>query len=453
MGIYHIGFGAKPELSDAVQSRLLMPVAKTIPPIPAAGAEIRLLNHLLRSVIAAAQPAHLVARNLPQAPLGRTIVIGAGKASGAMARALDEHWPGPLEGAVVIPRGSHLHPGRIQLLEASHPVPDAASVLAADQTIELVRSAGPDDLVLALVSGGGSSLLCRPAAGVTLADKQALNDALLASGATISEINTVRKHLSSIKGGRLVPPDCRASIVALLMSDVPGDDPSVIASGPTVPDSSTLADARAVLDRCRITPPEAVRRALLDPGNETPKPDDPRFSRVENRIILTPHSALSAALPIAREAGYDVQYLGDDIEGDSAVIARHHARLALEIRRSGRRAAIISGGETGVQTRGVAGARGGRNSHYALALALALDGASGIHAIAADTDGIDGKGGHAGAIVTPDTLVRAKGAGVDARRLLDETNSYAFFEVIGDLVITGPTETNVNDFRAILIDP
>ena len=354
---------------------------------------------------------------------------------------------------MVIPRGSPLHQGRIRQLEASHPVPDAGSLLAADVIVELVNNAGPDDLVVALVSGGGSSLLCKPAAGLTLADKQALNDALLASGATISEINTVRKHLSSIKGGRLIPPGCRAPVVALLMSDVPGDDPSVIASGPTVPDFSILADARAVLERRRITPSEAVQRALLDPANETPKPDDPRFERVENRIILTPHAALSAALPLAREAGYAVHYLGDNIEGDAERIAQDHARLALELHRAGQRIAMISGGETSVRTRGGAGTRGGRNSHYALALALALDGAPGIRAIAADTDGIDGKGGHAGAVVTPDTLSRAARLGIDGRGLLDETNSYAFFEAIGDLITTGPTQTNVNDFRVILIDP
>jgi hydroxypyruvate reductase len=346
-----------------------------------------------------------------------------------------------------------MHQGRIRQLEASHPVPDSGSTAAADLIIGLVTSAGPDDLIVALISGGGSSLLCKPAPGLTLADKQGLNDALLASGASISEINTVRKHLSSIKGGRLVPPDCRAPVVALLMSDVPGDDPSVIASGPTVPDSSTLSDARAVLERCGITPSQAVRLALRNLANETPKPDEPRFTRVENRIILTPHSALSAAVPIAREAGYAVHYLGDDIEGDAEIIAREHARLALDFRRAAQRIAIISGGETGVRTRGVAGARGGRNSHYALALALALDGAPGIHAVAADTDGIDGKGGHAGALVTPDTLARAAQAGIEGRQLLDETNSYAFFEAIGDLVITGPTQTNVNDFRVILIDP
>jgi glycerate 2-kinase len=263
----------------------------------------------------------------------------------------------------------------------------------------------------------------------------------------------VRKHLSAIKGGRLVPPDGRAPVVALLMSDVPGDDPSVIASGPTVPDSSTLDDARAVLERYRIPLSDRVRSALLDPANETPKPDDPRFAHVENRIILTPHSALTAALPVAREAGYVVHYLGDDIEGDAELVARDHARVALELRAAGQRAAIISGGETSVRTQGTQGARGGRNSHYALALALELDGTSGIHAMAADTDGIDGKGGHAGALVMPDSLSRAADIGVIGRQMLEETNSFAFFEAIGDLVITGPTQTNVNDFRVILIDP
>lgn len=443
----------RPEPFDAAFPRLPMLLAKTAPPLPSPNAETRLLRHLLGRVIEAAQPAQLVAANLPPPPRGRTIVIGAGKASGAMARAFDEHWPGQLEGAVVIPRGSPRHQGRIQCLEASHPVPDAGSAFAAEAILNLVASAGPDDLIVALISGGGSSLLCKPAEGLTLADKQALNDALLASGASISEINTVRKHLSAIKGGRLVPPDCRARAVALLMSDVPGDDPSVIASGPTVPDSSTLDDARAVLERYRIAPSDAVRSALLNPANETPKPDDPRFAHVENRIILTPHSALAAALPIAGEAGYAVHYLGDDIEGDAEQVARDHARLAQELRAAGHRAAIISGGETSVRTRGTGGARGGRNSHYALALALALDGTPGIHAIAADTDGIDGKGGHAGTLVMPDSLARAAEIGIAGQLMLDETNSYAFFEPIGDLVVTGPTQTNVNDFRAILIDP
>lgn len=430
-----------------------MLLARTTPPLPSPNAEIRLLRQLLGSVIEAAQPARLVAANLPPAPRGRTIVIGAGKGSGAMARAFDEHWSGPLQGVVVIPRGSPPHQGRIRCLEASHPVPDAGSAFAADAILDLVASAGPDDLIVALMSGGGSSLLCKPAEGLTLVDKQALNDALLASGASIGEINTVRKHLSAIKGGRLVPPDCRAPVMALLMSDVPGDDPSVIASGPTVPDSSTLDDARAVLERYRIPPSDAVRAALLNPANETPKPADPRFAHVENRIILTPHSALAAALPIAREAGYAVHYLGDDIEGDAELVARDHARLALEMRAAGHRAAIISGGETSVRTRGTKGARGGRNSHYALALALPLDGASGIHAMAADTDGIDGKGGHAGALVMPDSLARAAERGILGRQMLEETNSYTFFEAIGDLVVTGPTQTNVNDFRVILINP
>ncbi|MGL5446604.1 MAG: glycerate kinase type-2 family protein [Rhabdaerophilum sp.] len=408
---------------------------------------------MLATVIEAAQPTHLVEANLPVAPRGRTIIVGAGKASGAMACAFDAHWHAPLEGAVVIPRGSPLYQGRIQLLEAAHPVPDAGSAAAAEAMIAAIAGAGPDDLIVALISGGGSSLLCKPVKGLTLADKQGVNDALLASGASISEMNTVRKHLSCVKGGRLVPADCSIPIVALLMSDVPGDDTSVIASGPTVPDPTTLADALAVLARYRIVLSDQVRAALLDPENETPKPDDPRFVRVQNRVILTPDKAISTAIPLAKEAGYEVLYLGDQIEGDAEHVARDHARLAFEMRALERRVAIISGGETGVRTSGVSGARGGRNSHYALALALALNGVPGIHAIAVDTDGIDGKGGHAGALVTPDTLARGAQAGMSATRLLEETNSYAFFEAIGDLIITGPTETNVNDFRVILIDP
>lgn len=430
-----------------------MLLAKPILHTSSSRAETGLLNAMLAAVIEAAQPARLVAANLPSAPLGRTIVVGAGKGSGAMARAFEEHWQGPLEGVVVIPRGTPLHQGRIRLLEASHPVPDAGSIAAAQAMEAMIAGAGCDDLIVALISGGGSSLLCKPAAGLTLADKQALNDALLASGASIGEMNTVRKHLSAIKGGRFVPPGCRAPVVALLMSDVPGDDPSVIASGPTVPDATTLADARAVLERHRIVVSEPARAALLDPANETPKPWDPRFERVENRVILTPDTAVSNALPMARQAGYEVLYLGDHIEGDAERVARDHARMALEMRALSRRVAIISGGETSVRISGAKGARGGRNSHYALALAIALDGASGIHAIAADTDGIDGKGGHAGALVTPDTLARAVSLGLSAARALEATNSYAFFEAIGDLIVTGSTETNVNDFRAILIDP
>jgi hydroxypyruvate reductase len=425
-------------------------------PNPAAlspSVETRLLQALFAAVVEAAQPARVVAANLPEPPRGRTIVVGAGKASGAMARSFETHWSAPLEGAVVIPRGSPLHAGRIRLLEASHPVPDGHSIEAAQAMMDAVASAGPDDLIVALISGGGSSLLCKPVAGLTLADKQSLNDALLASGASIGEINTVRKHLSDIKGGRLVPPHCPAPVVALLMSDVPGDDPSVIASGPTVPDATTLADARDVLARYGIRAAEAVQAALRDPAHETPKPGDPRFSRVENRIVLTPRSAISVSLPLAEQAGYEVLFLGDDIEGDAEAVAREHAALALRLRAEGRRVAIISGGETGVRISGVKGTRGGRNSHYALSFAVALEGAAGIHAIAADTDGIDGKGGHAGALVTPKSLERAALAGVDVARAMTETNSYAVFEAIGDLLITGPTETNVNDFRAILIDP
>lgn len=430
-----------------------MPLANMIVDSSGRPAPEPLLRALFARVIEAAQPACVVPANLPREPRGRTIVVGAGKASGAMAHALEVHWPGPLEGVVVIPCGSPAYTGRIRLIEATHPVPDAGSIRAADAMAVEMAKAGPEDLVIALISGGGSSLLCKPAPGLTLGDKQAINDALLASGASIGEINIVRKHLSAIKGGRLVRSDGQAPVIALLMSDVPGNDPSVIASGPTVPDPTTLADARDVLRRYRIAVPDSVKWALANPANETPKPAESRFARVENRVVLTPHSALSTALPLAREAGYEVLYLGDDIEGDAEIVAREHARLALEMRDQGRRVAIISGGETGVRISGVKGALGGRNSHYALALAIALDGASGIRAIAADTDGIDGKGGHAGAMIAPDTLARAEWAGISARQMLEETHSHAVFRALGDLVITGPTETNVNDFRAILIDP
>ncbi len=259
---------------------------------------------------------------------------------------------------------------------------------------------------------------------MTLADKQAVNDALLASGASISEMNCVRKHLSACKGGRLVPPG-GIKLLALLMSDVPGDDPSVIASGPTVPDPTTLADARGVIGRARITVPESIHRALRDPANETPKPSDPRFSRVDNRVVLTPDRALREAIPLAEAAGYDVIYLGDSLQGDAEVVAQDHAQRALALRQQGRRVALISGGETNVRSSGVPGACGGRNSHFALALALALNEAQGITAMAADTDGIDGRGGHAGAFVFPDSLSRMRRAGLDPARLLADTHSYA----------------------------
>lgn len=418
-------------------------------PVPAPA---ELLRNLFDAVVAAAQPDRLVGQNLPDPPKGRTIVIGAGKAAGAMARAFEARWKAPLSGVVSVPHAVARPGGIIRQHGASHPVPDAGSFEAARLMRAAIAEARPDDLVVALMSGGGSSLMCEPAPGLTLAHKQAVNDGLLASGASISEMNCVRKHLSGCKGGRLIPPG-GVPLLALLMSDVPGDDPSVIASGPTVPDPTTLADARAVLERAQIWVPDDVRRALLDPANETPKPDDPRFARVENRIVLTPDRALREAIPLAVSAGYEVLYLGDGIEGDAETVAREHARRALALRQQGRRVAILSGGETNVRASGVAGAKGGRNSHYALALALALDGAPGITAIAADTDGVDGRGGHAGALVFPDTLFRMQRSGADPARLLAETNSHAAFDAIGDLLVTGPTETNVNDLRVLLIDP
>ncbi|MFM8751455.1 glycerate kinase [Rhabdaerophilum sp.] len=411
-----------------------------------------LLRSLFDAVVAAAQPDRLVAQNLPDPPKGRTIVIGAGKAAGAMARAFEARWQAPLSGVVAVPHAVARPGGVIRQHGASHPVPDAASFEAARLIRMAIAEAGPDDLVVALISGGGSSLMCEPAPGLTLADKQAVNDALLASGASISEMNCVRKHLSVCKGGRLVPTG-GVPLLALLMSDVPGDDPSVIASGPTVPDPTKLADARAVLARARIPVPERVRLALLDPANETPKPDDPRFVRVENRMVLTPDHALREAIPLLTSAGYEVLYLGDALEGDAETLAQDHAQRALDLRRQGRRVAILSGGETNVRASGVVGAKGGRNSHYALALALALGEAAGVTAISADTDGVDGRGGHAGAFVFPETLARMRRAGLDPAQLLVQTNSHAAFAGIGDLLVTGPTETNVNDLRVLLIDP
>ena len=415
-----------------------------------------LLRAMFDAAVAAALPIRIVPPHLPAPPKkGRTIVLGAGKASAAMAKAVEEHWPGSLEGLVVTRYGHAAACKRIEIVEAAHPVPDEAGRAAAERILDLAGGAGPDDLVLCLISGGGSSLLALPAEGLTLADKQAVNKALLASGADIAQMNTVRRHLSAVKGGRLAAAAYPAKVVSLLISDVPGDDPAAIASGPTIPDPTSFADARAVLERFRIVPPAAVRRHLDAARDETPKPGDPRLAGVDNVMIATPQRSLDAAAAVARAAGITPLLLGDALEGEAAEVGKVMAGIARSAATQGHPLAppcvLLSGGETTVTVKGTG--RGGRNVEFLLGLAVALGGLPGVWAVAGDTDGIDGAGEAAGAIVAPDTLARAAAAGIDARARLAANDGHGFFAALGDQVITGPTLTNVNDFRAILIAP
>ncbi len=413
-----------------------------------------LLRAMFDAAIAAAQPALCLPPHLPPPPKGRTLVIGAGKASAAMARALEDHWDGPLEGLVVTRYGYSVPCRRIEIVEAAHPVPDAAGLRATERIAERVRGLGPDDLVIALISGGGSSLLVAPGEGLTLADKQAVNAALLRSGATISEMNVVRRHLSAIKGGRLAAACHPARLVTLLISDVPGDAPIDIASGPTVPDPSHCADALALVARYRIALPPAAR-ALLESGRgESVKPGDPRLARAQTRIITAPQVALEAAAQVARGAGYTPCILGDSLEGESRELGRAMAGIARQVVVHGQPFAtpcvLLSGGETTVTMRGQG--RGGRNVEFLLALGVALDGLPRVHALAGDTDGVDGAEEIAGALLAPDTLQRAWAAGLRPRERLDDNDGHGFFQALGDSVVTGPTLTNVNDFRAVLIE-
>ena len=409
------------------------------------------LRGLFQAAVDAVGAERCVPSNLPPPPAGRTVVVGAGKAAAAMAKAVESHWPQdrPLSGLVITRYGHGVPCRKIEVIEAGHPVPDEAGVAAAERMLAAVQGLGEDDLVLALISGGGSSLLALPAPGITLADKQAVTRALLNSGAPISEINCVRKHLSAVKGGRLALAAAPARVVSLIISDVPGDDPATIASGPTVPDPTTRQEALAILDKYAFAFPDAVRAWLENSVSETPKPG--AFVRVENRIVATARDALTAARRWAEKQGFCAIDLGDSIEGEAREIAGIHAELALRQAREGKPCLILSGGETTVTVKGKG--RGGRNAEYLLALALALDGAAGISAIACDTDGIDGTETNAGAMIAPDTLARAKSYGLDARAMLSNNDAYGFFEKLGDLVETGPTRTNVNDFRAIFIAP
>jgi glycerate 2-kinase len=414
-----------------------------------------LLKAMFDAAIAAAQPALCVPRHLPDPPKGRLVVIGAGKASAAMARAVEDHWPGPLSGLVVTRYGYAVPCERIEIVEAAHPVPDAAGEAAARRLLDLVQGLTADDLVLCLISGGGSSLLPLPMPGLTLGDKQALNKALLASGASITEMNCVRRHLSAIKGGRLAAACAPARVLNLLLSDVPGDDPIDIASGPTVPDPTTCADALAILRRYRIAVPPVALTWLENGEGESLKPGDPRLAAIETRFIATPQMALEAAAEVARESGLAAHILGDAIEGEARDVAKTLAGIALQVARRGQPfeapCVLLSGGETTVTLRGQG--RGGRNVEFLLALGLALNGEPGITALAGDTDGVDGVEEIAGAVLTPNTLARAWAQGMHPRERLDDNDGHGFFEALGDAVITGPTLTNVNDFRAIVIDP
>jgi glycerate 2-kinase len=413
------------------------------------------LRSLFDAAVGAASARISVPPNLPPPPRGRTVVVGAGKAAAAMAKAVEENWPKNASNALsglVITRYGHGAPCRsIEVVEAGHPVPDEAGQAAASRMHRSVEGLSKDDLVLALISGGGSSLFALPAPGLTLGNKQAVTRALLKSGAPISEINCVRKHLSAVKGGRLVLAAQPAAVTSLIVSDVPGDDPATVASGPTVADPTTRAEALAILEKYAIPLAEEVRNWLQDSASETPKPGNPAFARVENRIIATARDALNEAARMAEAAGITVFDLGDAIEGEARDVAAAHAQLALRHAAEGHHCVLLSGGETTVTVKGAGS--GGRNSEYLLALALALGGKDGIWAIACDTDGIDGTQTNAGATVTPDTLARAKRLSVDAGQALSGNDAYGFFRALGDLVETGPTRTNVNDFRAILVRP
>jgi glycerate 2-kinase len=412
-----------------------------------------LLLAMFRAAVDAVSPARCVPPHLPAPPRGRTVVVGAGKAAAAMAQAVEARWHGPLSGLVVTRYGHGAPCKSIEVVEAAHPVPDAAGRRAASRILATVDGLTRDDLVLCLVSGGGSALLAAPAAGLTLEDKQAVNKALLKSGANITEMNCVRKHLSAIKGGRLAAACAPAKVVTLLISDVPGDDPSVIASGPTVPDPTTFADALAVLAKYGITEPRAVLEHLHAARDESPKPGDPRFAQGEVVMLATAQDALRAGADVARAAGVTPVILGDSIEGEARDVAAVHAGIARQVARYGGFAeppcVLISGGETTVTVRG--NGRGGRNAEFLLALAVALDGHPGIAAIAADTDGIDGSEDNAGALLRPDSVARAAALQINAKHRLAANDGYGFFAALGDLVATGPTRTNVNDFRAILI--
>jgi glycerate 2-kinase len=420
-----------------------------------------LLRAIFDAAVAAAHPDVVLAKHLRPVPKGKVICLAAGKAAAAMAAAAERHYldelgldPARLSGLATTRHGHGVPTRRIKVVEAGHPVPDQAGLKAADETLRLAHEAGPDDLLLVLLSGGGSANWIAPASGVSLAEKQQVTRALLRSGAPIGEINTVRKHLSRIKGGRLARAGQRAEIVTLAISDVPHDDPSAIASGPTVPDSTTLSDARAIIAKYRLDLGDAVARALDDPNNESCKPGDPAFARARFEIIARPRASLDAAIKVAADAGYATIDLSADLEGEARDVAAEHARLALKARAEGKRVAILSGGELTVTVRG--NGRGGPNQEYALALAGLIKDTPEISALAADTDGADGGAGSAddpaGAMIDESTFSKMKSLNLDPKAYLDNNDATAFFTATGDLLKTGPTLTNVNDIRVILVD-
>ncbi|RJF92597.1 glycerate kinase type-2 family protein [Noviherbaspirillum saxi] len=412
-----------------------------------------LLRSMFDAAIAAAQPARCLPQHLPPKPSGRVIVIGAGKASAEMARVVEQHWDGELSGLVVTRYGYGVPCSRVDIVEAAHPVPDEAGYHAAKRMLNMVQGLGPDDLVLCLISGGGSALLSLPLPGITFEDKQAVNKALLASGASIAEMNCVRRHLSAIKGGRLAAACHPAKVVTLLISDVPGDDPINIASGPTVADPTTCAEALAIINRYGIQVPERVLAVLRSGEGETVKPGDVRSSGMQTHMATNPQIALRAAAAVARDAGIPVHILGDSIEGEARDVAKVMAGIAHQLVRHGQPfpapCILLSGGETTVTVRGAG--RGGRNVEFLLSLAIALNSQPGVYAIAGDTDGVDGQEDIAGALLSPDTLTRAWQIGIHPSDSLARNDGHGFFEALGDSVVTGPTLTNVNDFRAILI--
>jgi len=423
------------------------------------------LETLYYAAVRRASPSVVMAPFLPEPPLGRTVVVGAGKAAGAMAQAIEQHWPAEAAlSGLVVTRYQHTPPRdpapapRIEIAEAGHPVPDGAGERAARRILGMVSDLTPDDLVLCVISGGGSSLLALPALELSLHEKQRITRELLVCGATIGEINCVRKHLSAIKGGRLAAACAPARVATLLISDVPGDDPAVIASGPTVPDPSTCTGALEILRRYAIATPTRIVDALATGDLETPKPGDARFSGQQYYMIATPRLSLEAAAETARAMGVAAHVLADDMEGESREIGKAHAALARAVARRGdpfaKPCVLLSGGETTVTVKAAvegAGCCGGRAGEFALGSAIDLKGEPGVHLLAADTDGIDGSEDNAGAHVAPDTLDRARALGLKPREHLERNDSYGFFSVLGDLLITGPTYTNVNDFRAILV--
>ena len=420
-----------------------------------------LLRAIFDAAVAAAHPDVVLSAHLRPVPSGKVICLAPGKGAAAMAAAAERHYldqlgldPARLSGLATTRHGHSVPTRRIRVVEAGHPVPDEAGLKAAEETLHLAQAAGADDLLLVLLSGGGSANWIAPADGVSFAQKQQVTRALLRSGAPIGEINTVRKHLSRIKGGRLARAGQRAEIVTLAISDVPHDDPSAIASGPTVPDPTTLSDARAIVAKYGLEVAAAVAKALDDPKNESCKPGDPAFARATFELIARPKASLDAAVRVAADAGYGIIDLGADLEGEAREVAADHARLALQARSQSRRVAILSGGELTVTVRG--NGRGGPNQEYALALADLLKDTPHISALAADTDGADGGGGSAsdpaGAIIDQSTFARMKTLGLDAKAHLDNTDATAFFAATGDLLNTGPTLTNVNDVRAILVE-